>query len=129
MLKIKRASRRAVTLIEMIIVIALIGTIMGVLAWNYRGALDEGKKFTTEQRMNRIQELLVIETSKDPSALEGLSGNWKEVLKRSPMVDNVDKLSKDGWGQEFTVDIVTEDGIQVIRVTSETYRARYPDKQ
>ncbi len=43
-----RAAKRCVTLIEMMIVMFLISLITGVIAYYYRGSLDEGKAFKTK---------------------------------------------------------------------------------
>lgn len=94
--------RRFVTLIEMMIVMFLIALITGVVAYNYRGSLDEGKAFKTKAGIEKLQTILNLALAENSGSL---SEDWKEVIKGSPLVQNADALIKDGWGYEYTVSI------------------------
>lgn len=118
-IRLHSITRRAITLIEVMIVMFLIALIAGVVAYNYRGSLDAGKAFTTEQNMSKLRNLLDLEAAKSNADPRNITGNWKELLQKSPLVKNVDALSKDGWGQPFTVEY--DDQKHDYRITSERY--------
>ncbi len=56
--------KQAITLIEIMIVILLIGLIGGTLAYNMRGSLDKGKEFKTEQNKSKLYDVLMLEYAK-----------------------------------------------------------------
>lgn len=95
--------KRQVTLIEMMIVMFLIALIIGVLAYNYQGALEEGKAFKTKAGMEKIQTILTLSVSQNPNAADNLESNWKELIRQSPLVQNPDDLIRDGWGEDYQV--------------------------
>ena len=100
--------RRSVTLIEMMIVMFLIALITGVVAYNYRGSLEEGKAFKTEAGIEKLQTILSLSIAEDPRRLTRLTNDpsaWKEVVKNSPLVHNADALLRDGWGNDYLVTI------------------------
>ncbi len=111
--------RRYVTLIEMIIVMVLIGLILGIVAYNYTGAIDEGKAFKTKTGIEKLETILSIVISEDPDSEDNISSTWKEKIKSSPLVQNPNSLIKDGWGEEYQVRF--EDG--QIKVSSKRYDA------
>lgn len=117
--------RRFITLIEIMIVMFLIALITGVVAYNYRGSLDEGKAFKTHVGMQKLQTFLSLAIA-DDSSLDVTGGNWKEVITKSPLVQNPAALIKDGWGEEYIVD-TTDDGSIVVRSAKyEAYRQKNP---
>lgn len=119
--------RRYVTLIEMMIVMFLIALITGVVAYNYRGSLDEGKAFKTQAAIERIETILNLEAAQHPAFLQDVSSNWKEIIRRSPLVQNPDALTKDGWGDEYQVSVEPSSGtIEVHSRKYDEYRASHP---
>lgn len=116
MIKIKK---RAITLIEMMIVMFLIAMITGVVAYNYRGSLDQGKIFKTEIAMEKLSTILNIAIAKNPKLEATIEQKWKDEIEKSPLVKNKNDLIYDAWGEEFNVRI--EEG--QIQVTSERYNA------
>lgn len=115
----KRRNRRFVTLIEMMIVMFLIALITGVVAYNYRASLDQGKAFKTEQAIERIQTILLLELAENPNA--DIVGNWQEIVRQSPLAGRSDSLMTDGWGQEYQVEVQIENGRPQVYVRSEAY--------
>lgn len=111
------AKRRNVTLIEMMIVMFLIALITGVIAYNYRGSLDEGKAFKTQQAISRIENILNLKLAEDPSLADNIEHDWKGVVANSPMVQNPSAFMKDGWGGDYRVTIQDN----VLHVTSDKY--------
>jgi len=120
-MKKMNAKRRFMTLIEMMIVMFLIAMITGVIAYNYTGSLEEGKAFKTKAGINKIEQILSLETA--TGDIENVKDHWQEIIKRSPLVQNTDELFKDGWGNPYQVDVVEEDAGKVIKITSSKYDA------
>lgn len=116
---VRTLARRAITLIEVMIVMFLIALIAGVVAYNYRGSLEAGKAFTTEQNIAKLRNLLDLEAAKTNADPRSVTMNWQGLLQRSPLVKNADALMKDGWGQTFTVDY--NDQKKDYQITSERY--------
>lgn len=115
--KIKSLRRRFVTLIEMMIVMFLIALITGVVAYNYRGSLDEGKAFKTKAAIERLQSIISMSLADSPN--QDISA-WQDMVRHSPLVQNPDSLLTDGWGQPYQVSL---DGDGNVVISSERYRA------
>lgn len=111
--------KRHLTLIEIMIVMFLIAMIIGVLAYNYRGTLEEGKAFKTKTGIERLESILSLASAEDPSLLSDVESKWQDVVRASPLVKNANSLIKDGWGQTYQVSV--ENG--EIKVRSEKYEA------
>lgn len=124
-IRLQAVARRAITLIEVMIVMFLIALIAGVVAYNYRGSLDSGKAFTTEQNMAKLRNLLDLETAKTNVDLSTIPNNWEVLLRKSPLVKSVDSLSKDGWGESFRFEYDNQKRDYKIR--SERYEAYLQD--
>lgn len=118
MLRKKKMRARYITLIEIMIVMFLIALITGILAYNYRGSLEEGKVFKTKAGIEKLRTLLELSVAQDPALEEDIDQNWKEVIRRSPLVQNAKDLEFDGWGKEYKVEV---DDAGRIQVTSEGY--------
>lgn len=116
--------RRCVTLVEMMIVMFLIAMIVGVVAYNYQGSLDEGKAFKTKTSIDKVHTILLMRLAEDPSL--NVESHWKEILKQSPLVQNANALMKDGWGQELQVRDDGRGGIAVSSQKFEEYKKKHP---
>lgn len=109
--------KRFVTLIEMMIVMFLIALITGVIAYNYRGSLEEGKAFKTQAGIEKLTTILNLEIARSPDSLNNITTEWPNIVRTSPMVQNADALIKDGWGFPYRVEV--SDG--VVTVHSDRY--------
>jgi len=110
--------RRFVTLIEMMIVMFLIALITGVVAYNYRGSLDEGKAFKTKAGIEKLETILNLAASENPENQNEIErGDWKRIVEGSPLVQNPKALTKDGWGNDYEVTV----NDNVIHVRSKRY--------
>jgi len=114
--------KRYVTLIEIMIVMFLIALIIGVVAYNYRGALDEGKAFKTKTAQEKIETILTLMISENPELQEGFEQNWQKIIESSPLVQNPATLIKDGWGETFDVKMDDEGNITVTSKRYEEYQ-------
>lgn len=118
-------AKRCVTLIEMMIVMFLIAMIIGVVAYNYQGSLEEGKAFKTRTAMEKLETILTIAVSENPGRLDDIESRWRDYVSGSPLVSNPKDLIRDGWGQEYQVRVV--DGKVEVRSTRfEEYKRANP---
>jgi len=101
-MKLKKRSKKALTLLEIMIVIFLIGLIGSVVGYNMKGSLDEGKAFKTKQAMAQIHDILLLEIAKGVPTKDVLEKKEK-YLQNSGLVKNVNDLLKDGWGKELDI--------------------------
>lgn len=116
-----KIKRHFVTLIEMMIVMFLIMLITGVIAYNYRGSLDEGKAFKTRAGIEKVETILNLAIAQNPSLADGVEGNWTQIVESSPLVQNASVLTKDGWGAPY--EVTMEDGrVQVFSRAFEDYK-------
>ena len=111
--------RRFVTLIEMMIVMFLIALITGVIAYNYRGSLDEGKAFKTKAGIEKLETILNLEIAKHPQSASQVTNDWQAFVRASPIVHDPNALIKDGWGEDYQVSINPETG--GVHVSSSKY--------
>jgi len=98
-----KLKKRHVTLIEMMIVMFLIALITGVVAYNYRGSMDEGKAFKTQAAIEKLETILNLWVADHPEDLENITHSWQSIIETSPLVQNKSALTKDGWGQTYNV--------------------------
>ena len=97
----KKVIKRAVTLVEMMIVMFLIAMITGVIAYNYTGSLEQGKVFKTRASIEKIETIISLH-----KAQYGNDGkSWEDMVKESPLVKNPKDLLKDGWGEDYIVNL------------------------
>lgn len=110
-MKYKR-KKRALTLLEIMIVIALIATITAVVGYNMKGSLEKGKAFRTKQAQSQLEDMFQLALSEGEIAKDILD-DPKRVLKRLNLAKNPEQLLKDGWGVPFELKI-TRDGSTIV---------------
>lgn len=125
-MKQHRKQKQAITLLEIMIVIFLIGLIGSVIGYNVKGSLEEGKAFRTDQGINQIRDILMMQAAEGVS-LEDLVSAPKAYLEASGLVKDVDKLQKDGWGIEYRIQ-KNNDGTD-FEVISDKFNAYKEKKQ
>ncbi|MGL4540825.1 MAG: type II secretion system protein [Candidatus Rhabdochlamydia sp.] len=116
--------KQALTLLEIMIVIVLIGLIGSVLGFSMKGSLDKGKIFKTERAMQLIEDTLMLEVAKGAS-IDDVIVNAKTYLENSGMVKNAENILKDGWGVPFKI---KEKDDQIV-VTSKRLTAIQAEKE
>lgn len=114
--------RRYVTLIEMMIVMFLIALITGVIAYNYRGSLEEGKAFKTKAGIEKLETILNLEIAKNPGLKQEVTSQWKEMIRHSPLVHDARALETDGWGEDYHVYLNDDGVVQVDSKRFDEYR-------
>lgn len=108
----------AMTLLEVMIVIFIIGIIGSVIGYNMRGSLDNGKAFKTKEGTRKLFEIVQLESDglKDDGHL---NDNIKKLLEHSGLVRNAKDLMVDGWGEEYRIEIQEGE----VRFFSQKYEA------
>jgi general secretion pathway protein G len=101
MVKIKK---RALTLIEIMIVIFIIGLIGSVIGYNMKGSLDEGKSFKSEQGSKQVYDFLTLQIAQKKDAFDKVLADPEEALRDTGFVNRADKLIKDGWNQKYIIE-------------------------
>jgi type II secretory pathway pseudopilin PulG len=119
-----RKKKQAITLLEIMIVIFLIGLIGGVIGYNVKGSLEEGKAFRSEQGIEKLHDLFLMESANGVAMAE-LIQNPTFYLSRSGLVTNPDKLLKDGWGQPY---VFEQDGEYDVIITSKAWETHKKKK-
>ncbi len=109
---VKKAKKRFLTLIEMMIVMFIIAMITGGLAYRYVGSLDESRAFKTKVAMERLSGILNLKLADDPEFISSLN-TWEAVVEGSPLVNNAKDIKNDGWGNKFNVETDREGNILV----------------
>lgn len=97
-----KRQKRALTLLEIMIVILLITLITGTIGYNMKGTLDRGRAFRTEQAKTQLHDLLLIcleEGEKPDDVVKSPS----IYLKKYNLAKNSDKIVQDGWGSDFEI--------------------------
>jgi general secretion pathway protein G len=113
----KRKRRLPVTLIEMIIVMILIATITGALAYNYQQTLDKGRLFATKQKAERLKTILTLYFSEHPDEINRTT-DWKHIIEDSGLgPPRADDLLKDDFGGFFLVNVASGNEGEGIVVT------------
>jgi prepilin-type N-terminal cleavage/methylation domain-containing protein len=94
--------KQALTLLEIMIVIFLIGLIASVIGVNMKGSLDAGRAFKTEKAQEQICDILMLEVARGAS-IDEVVKNAEKYLDASGMVNDASKFILDGWGQQFEI--------------------------
>ncbi len=94
----KKRKKQPFTLMEIMIVIFLIGLIGGVISYNMKGSMDEGRVFKTERGIEQIGDTLRLAIARG-ATLKEIQEDPKFYINQAGIVKDADKLLKDGWGQ------------------------------
>ena len=113
-----KKNKRPLTLVEVMIVIAIIGIVAGVIGVKMRDGMEKGRAFKTEIAINKLYEVLIFEEIQTPSQLDFTQ--LSQRVSQSAFVRDANSVLKDGWGNDF-VFVPEQDG------KIEFYSRRYFD--
>lgn len=117
--------KRAITLIEMIVVMILIATITGAVAHNYRESLNEGRAFRTKEGIERIQTIISLYYAEHPEEMDAenkTNETFANIARQSPLVRDAQEFLRDGWGIPYKIEVApSTTGDVQIAVTSDKY--------
>ncbi len=69
-MKFIRKTRRAMTLLEIMIVIFIIGIISSVIGYNMKGSLEKAKAFKTTEGIKKITEIFELELAQGTTTMQ-----------------------------------------------------------
>lgn len=128
-----RILKRAITLIEMIVVMILIATITGAVTLNYRKSLNEGKAFKTKEGLERVETMLSLYFAENPDANRNITDRptLLSIAAQSPLVKNPEEFLKDGWGENYNIVCSQDENTSeaVIIVSSRKYDQYKKEKE
>lgn len=107
-----RVVKRAITLLEMMIVIFIIGIIGSVVGYSMKGSLNEGRAFKSEQGSKQVYDLLMLGLA-DGERLSHVIKSPEDVIDATGLIRNPKKLIKDGWNQKFQIKSIGNNDIVV----------------
>lgn len=111
--------KRALSLLEIIIVIFLITLITGAVGYSMKGTLDKGRVFRTEQGIDQLKDLFLMCLAEGETA-EDILRDPAGIIKKYGLAKNPEKIIEDGWGKKF--DIAIEKGKNDFRISSENLK-------
>lgn len=91
------ASRKGMSLVEIMVVIAIIGVLMTVVAVNVIGYLDEANADATRIQIKKMEEALITYASKHKGKFPSTGEGLQAAKKYFP--DN--EVPTDAWGNAF----------------------------
>ena len=129
----KKRKKRAMTLLEVMIVIFIIGIIGSVIGYNMRGSMDQGKAFKTKESISKVYNIVHLELgSHEIKALGQDSTVIKEAveraLERSGLVNRPSQYLVDGWKNDLEFTTRKVKGSYEIRMRSEKYETFCEEK-
>lgn len=98
--------RRGFTLLELMLVLAILVVLAGVAITNISGTQDDAYQRTTQVTLDNLKNsvrMYRVKVNEMPESLEALvagpSDPNKKAMFGSPIID---EIPKDGWGNDFT---------------------------
>lgn len=113
------------TLLEIMVVTFIIGIIASVVGFNMKGSIDKGRAFKTEHGMRQAQEILMFMVAEGKVNASELKGNLQQAintLRESKLVRDPEKLLKDGWNQNYSIDVNSEGEVVLTSTFYEEYK-------
>jgi general secretion pathway protein G len=123
-----KMKKRAITLMEIMIVIFLISLIGGVVGYNMKGSLEKGRAFKTKQAISQLEDIFQLESAKGDKSNQEIANNPKAILEESGLAKNPDELLKDGWNEYFIIK-PTNDGFDISSKKYNDYRQKHESTQ
>lgn len=92
LLRARLASRRGMSLVEVMVVIAIIVTLMGIIGFGVMSVFNDSKVETTKLQMGEVAKRIELHTLKKgvPSTSDGLKAVYGDQ-----------EPPKDSWGNDF----------------------------
>jgi type II secretory pathway pseudopilin PulG len=112
-----KIEKKAITLIEIMIVIFIIGLIGSVIGVNMKGSLDRGRAFKSEQGSKMIHDALTLRIAEGGATVSKVIKDPVRYLEESGFIKNPEKALKDGWNEKYEI-VKTGDGEFIVRSTA-----------
>jgi general secretion pathway protein G len=124
MTRVKK-KKRAMTLLEIMIVIFIIGIISSVIGYNMKGSLEKAKAFKTGEGIKKIKEIFELELAQGSTNLNEIITQPAKVLQNSGLVTNAKDMLKDGWGVAYSITASPRGMIQVKSAAYDRYKEKH----
>ncbi len=112
----KKIKKKSLTLIEIMVVIALIGIIGSVLGVNMKKSMDKAKVFKSKAHAQKIEDALNIYYAENSDSPDEIAANTQKILSESGLFKEDKELLQDAFGRPITV--VFENGGFVCQLAS-----------
>jgi general secretion pathway protein G len=114
--RMKRRARRGMSLLEVMVVIAIILTLMGVLAFGVMSVFGDSQVQTTILTMNKVDErvqIYMLRKKKPPSTSDGLEAVYgKEGVPTDAWGNEIKYVQPGGNGRKFDLISFGPDGVE-----------------
>ncbi len=114
--RLSRTVRRGMSLLEVMVVIAIILTLMGVLAFGVMSVFGDSQVQTTILTMNKVDErvqIYMLRKKKPPSTSDGLEAVYgKEGVPSDAWGNEIKYVSPGGNGRKFDLVSFGPDGVE-----------------
>lgn len=114
--RLERRGRRGMSLLEVMVVIAIILTLMGVLAFGVMSVFGDSQIQTTILTMNKVDErvqIYMLRKKKPPSTSEGLEAVYgNEGVPTDAWGNELKYISPGGNGRKFDLVSFGPDGVE-----------------
>jgi general secretion pathway protein G len=124
MKKLKK-NKKAMTLLEVMIVIFIIGIISSVIGYNMKGSLEKAKAFKTEEGIKKIKEIFELEMAQGSTNLQEIIENPGAVLQNSGLVNSGKEMLKDGWGVPYQITLSQRGNVVVKSESFDRYKSKH----
>jgi general secretion pathway protein G len=102
----KKIKKKALTLIEIMVVIALIGIIGSVVGVNMKKSMDKAKIFKAKAQAQKIEDALNIFYAENNETPDQIIAKVEEILEESGLFKDNKDLLKDPYGKKYQISFV-----------------------
>ncbi len=103
-------AQRGMTIVELMIVMTIIASIMGVIGYNVFGALTEADKKTTKMEIGKMTEM--VNTYYLSSNPRQFPNSLQDLTTGSPPLTK--KINKDAWGNDYIFKKISNREFEII---------------
>lgn len=100
----KNVKKKALTLIEIMIVIALIGIIGGVVGVNMKKSLKSAKEFKAKMHLQKINEVLQLELAQSSDGPDAVIKRAAKICADSGLFKDTDNILFDANGKSINLE-------------------------
>lgn len=126
--QIKR-KKQAMTLLEVMVVILIIGIISSVVGYNMRGSIEQGKAFKTRETISKVYNIIQLEMtpndlvkfSTDKTSTSSIKNHIEKILESSELLSQPKQYLVDGWKEDLIFSVDTSNNFPELRITSRNY--------
>ena len=99
----KKIKKKALTLIEIMVVIALIGIIGSVVGVNMKKSMDKAKVFKSKAQAQKIEDALNMYYAENSLGSNEIIADVEGILIESGLFKDEKEILKDPYGQKYEI--------------------------